>query len=77
MLKKKKLAILIPIVLDMGVLLILPKVVGDFGRVSGIVLCAVAMAAPWVPFMIISWAISHEISKEKQDWEEKQKRDFV
>ncbi len=75
--KKRKLAVLIPIVLDVGVLLILPKVVGDYGLVRGIALCAVAMVAPWVPFMIISWAISHEISKEKQDWESKQKRDFV
>lgn len=74
---KRKLAILIPIVLDVGVLCILPTVITDYGLVHGIVLCAVAMAAPWVPFMIISWSISHEISKEKQDWESEQKRDFV
>jgi hypothetical protein len=75
--KRKKLAILIPTVLDVGVLLILPTVIGEYGLVRGIVLCAVAMAAPWVPFMIISRAIGHEISKEKQDWEAEQERDFV
>ena len=79
MLKKKNLAILIPVVLDAGVLFILPTVVSDYGlvRALGPLVPLAEGAAPWVPFFIISWAVSNEIAKEKQGWEAKRNQDFV
>ncbi|NIP42882.1 MAG: hypothetical protein GWO41_18100 [candidate division Zixibacteria bacterium] len=73
----RKLAILIPLILDLGVLLIIPLVIDQLGLLRGILVSVAALVAPWVPFTIISLAINNEISKEKQDWEEKQKRDYV
>ena len=73
----RKLAILIPLILDLGVLLIIPLVIDQLGLLRGILVSVAALVAPWVPFTIISLAINNEISKEKQDWDEKQKRDYV
>ncbi|MEW5923299.1 MAG: hypothetical protein AB1746_04860, partial [Candidatus Zixiibacteriota bacterium] len=60
---KRKLAVLIPIILDLGVLLIFPTLIDELGLNKAIILGIIAFLAPWIPFAIISCTISHEIKE--------------
>lgn len=69
--------ILIPIILDVGVLAVLPKFVAQSGLARALPVSLVALAFPWLLFFIISSGISSIVKKEKEEQEAEHNRDFV
>jgi hypothetical protein len=69
--------ILIPIILDIGVLAIFPTFVAREGLARALPVSLIAMAFPWLLFFIIGSGISSIVEKEKEKQEEEHKRDFV
>lgn len=69
--------VMIPVVLDIGVLLIMPKVLEENQLVPALVIGASALVAPWLLFAIISRLVSGAIERAHRERDEAEHVDFV
>jgi hypothetical protein len=68
---------MIPVVLDIGVLLIMPKVLEENHFLPALVIGASALAAPWILFVIISRLVSGAVERAHRERDEAEHVDFV
>ena len=77
MAKERNPFILIPIVLNVVVLMIIPRFAQEVGIAQALLVSFTAMAFPWLLFYIIGRGIDHVISKEIEKREVNDNHDFV